>query len=629
VNAASSGDLIIVEPGVYHETVDITVLELVFRGEGMPEVDGFKINIPGESPKITIWGFDITKTGISISGKYGTGNYIHSNTFHGCGISFNIQEYAEDGDTVENNVFYGGKTAIDYEGDGSLKIRDNKIYDAVYGIKLDPMHTQNWIKEISGNVIQGCDVGLVLGDASRVDIVHNNLFNNTVNIQIDQGSIVGLDSEVQQWNKGSPIKGTNIIGGPYIGGNYWSSPSGDGFSQTHLDTDGDGIAEEEYQISEGNVDYFPLVTPRVEQDPVANFNTNVTIGDAPLSVQFTDVSQNAASWSWDFDNNGQPDSTVQSPIYVYEVPGNYTVKLTVSNSVGTAAISKDITVTPGDNSTVDVSPGDNSTDVVLPGNETNSTGDTTVDSSGSSRKSSGSSSGGGGGGGSPELAKNVEVKELSQVFIINGKAVKFEFKNNATCVVSVDFDAIRNAGKTTTIVEQLKNKSALVPGLPAGEVYKSFNVWVGNSGYATSKNIENPGLTFKLEKSWLQNESIEQDSIALSRYMDEDEHDDDDGTWTELNITKTGEDDKFLYFSAETPGYGSFVITGAPALKAPGEQVLELQAENRTVGSVNASEEEDRGDEENNGVGKNLINIGIVAGALVVVMGLALKGMKK
>ncbi|AKB29780.1 cell surface protein [Methanosarcina siciliae T4/M] len=628
MNEASSGDLIVVKPGVYHETVNIIVLELEFKGEGMPEVDGFKEDIPGETPKIAIWGFDITGTGIKIDGKFSNGNYIHHNVFHDCGITISVQEMSSE-DTIVNNEFYGGETAVYYDGDSGLNIRDNKISDANTGIEIDSIHYQNSVKEISGNTIQGCNVGLVLEDYTSVGEIYNNVFNNTENIKISPGPYFDMIPKVQSWNKTSLSKDTNIIGGPYIGGNYWSSPSGDGFSQTHLDTDGDGIAEEEYQISEGNVDYFPLVTPRIEPEPVANFNTNVTTGDAPLSVKFTDVSQNAASWSWDFDNNGQPDSTVQSPIYVYEVPGNYTVKLTVSNSVGTAAISKDITVAPGDNSTVDVSPGDNSTDVVLPGNETNSTGDTTVDSSGSSRKSSGSSSGGGGGGGSPELAKNVEVKELSQVFIINGKAVKFEFKNNATCVVSVDFDAIRNAGKTTTIVEQLKNKSVLVPGLPAGEVYKSFNVWVGNSGYATSKNIENPGLTFKLEKSWLQSESIEQDSIALSRYMDEDEHDDDDGTWTELNITKTGGDDKFLYFSAETPGYGSFVITGAPALKAPGEQVLELQAENRTVGSVNASEEEDRGDEENNGVGKNLINIGIVAGALVVVMGLALKGMKK
>lgn len=555
MNGASTGDLIVVKPGVYHETVDITVLELVFKGEGMPEVDGFKEDIPGENPKIAIWGFNITGTGISIDGKYSGGNNIHDNVFRECGIYLGIQEFSED-DIIENNVFNGGETAINYDGDSGLKIRGNKISDANTGIKIDSMHSQNRVKEISGNTVQGCDVGLVLEDYTRVDEIYNNVFNNTENFKISPGPYFDMIPKVQSWNKANLSKDENIIGGPYIGGNYWATPSGDGFSQTHLDTDGDGIAEEEYQISEGNVDYFPLVTPRVEP------------GEEP--------------------EEEQPE---------YE-----------------------------DNSTED-----NSTDVILPGNETNSTDDTTVDSSsnsGGSRKSSGGSSGGGGGG-SPEPAKNVEVKELSQVFITNGKAVKFEFKNNATCVVSVDFDAIRNAGKTTTIVEQLKNKSALVPELPAGETYKSFNVWVGNSGYATSKNIEDPGLTFRVEKAWIKDNQVEQDTITLSRYVDEDEHDGKDGAWTELNSTQAGEDDKFLYFSAETPGYGSFAISGAPTLKAPGKQVLELQAENRTVGSVNASEEEDKGAEESNGVGKTLINIGIVTCALVVVIGLALKGAKK
>ena len=93
----------------------------------------------------------------------------------------------------------------------------------------------------------------------------------------------------------------------------------------------------------------------------------------------------------------------------------------------------------------------------------------------------------------PEPAKNVEVKELSQVFITNGKEVKFDFTKNATCVVYVSFDAKKTLGKTTTIAEMLKNKSALVSELPAGEVYKSFNVWVGNGGVATSTEHRKPG----------------------------------------------------------------------------------------------------------------------------------------
>ena len=51
------------------------------------------------------------------------------------------------------------------------------------------------------------------------------------------------------------------------------------------------------------------------------------------------------------------------------------------------------------------------------------------DSSSGSSHSSGGSSGGraGGGGGSPEPAKMLRVKEISQAFITSGKEVKFDF----------------------------------------------------------------------------------------------------------------------------------------------------------------------------------------------------------
>ena len=47
----------------------------------------------------------------------------------------------------------------------------------------------------------------------------------------------------------------------------------------------------------------------------------------------------------------------------------------------------------------------------------------------------------------------------------------------------------------------LKEKSTLVSGLPSDEVYKSLNIWVGNSGFATPKNIEKAVICFKVEKS--------------------------------------------------------------------------------------------------------------------------------
>jgi len=141
----------------------------------------------------------------------------------------------------------------------------------------------------------------------------------------------------------------------------------------------------------------------------------------------------------------------------------------------------------------------------------------------------------------------------------------------------VSFDAKKTAGKTTTIVEQLKNKSALVSALPEGEVYKSFNVWVGNSGFASPENIDNPEICFKVEKAWIQKKCIDQASIALNRYSNK--------TWEELPVNLSGEDSKYLYFTTKVPGFSFFAITGKTNTLSE-ENITEIESghEIRSIG---------------------------------------------
>ena len=85
--------------------------------------------------------------------------------------------------------------------------------------------------------------------------------------------------------------------------------------------------------------------------PGANFNSNVTEGYAPLTVQFNDISQKATSRTWDFNGDGQPESSDLNPVYVYANPGTYTVNLTVNNENGTASKTAAINVlTPSSSS---------------------------------------------------------------------------------------------------------------------------------------------------------------------------------------------------------------------------------------------------------------------------------------
>jgi PKD repeat protein len=67
--------------------------------------------------------------------------------------------------------------------------------------------------------------------------------------------------------------------------------------------------------------------------PVASFSAKPTSGKAPLTVQFTDKSQNKPdTWQWNFGDGVT--SFKQNPLHKYSYPGKYTVTLTVKNKGG-------------------------------------------------------------------------------------------------------------------------------------------------------------------------------------------------------------------------------------------------------------------------------------------------------
>ncbi|MDQ1276089.1 MAG: hypothetical protein QG610_1664, partial [Euryarchaeota archaeon] len=589
------------------------------------------INVGSESSAVTISGNIISGNGIDVAccGDY---NEITNNEVSNC--STGIYVYDERNvPPISGNKISNCEVGIHVSG-LSYDIENNEITNCGVGVLAGETGGAN----LTGNKITYCsDCGLKVTGSLESKGAYNNYFNNTVNVKF------GDFEETYVWN-GSLTEGTNIIGGPYIGGNYWAKPDGTGFSQTAVDANGDGIADSAYAISEKNYDYLPLtavynpvlpvfdfkanvtsgtaplvvlftasgtggssaswlwdfgdginskhamnathtftdpgsykVSLTVENSagnstviktnyivvtdsdvvvpgaPIADFSSNVTEGYAPLAIQFSDLSQNAISRAWDFENDGNIDSSDPNPVHVYTAPGTYFVNLTVTNANGFSYRVTTINVLESSSSDDDSSSG-------------------------------GRSHSSGGGGGSPEPAKNIEVKELCQVFITNGKEAKFDFTKNATCVVYASFDAKRTLGKTTTVAEMLKEKSALVSELPSGEVYKSFNIWVGNGGIATSKNIENSEVCFRVEKSWVQEKDIDQGSISLNAHSDE--------KWEQLPVTLSEEDEEFLYFTAETPGFSSFAITGKTKSSSEGTETgAKLGSEARAVDGAGTEEE--------------------------------------
>ncbi len=204
------------------------------------------------NPGITLKFNQYTRLNIG-SGSYG-GRLIADNvTFTGSsatngwwgGIYF---DQNSDGSIINNTrVMYGGYwySANIYLNSASINITNNTIANSsYYGIYL----TDSTSALIKDNYISNNEYGLSLSSSGST--IYNNYFNNTNNVLFG-GTIYNT------WNI-SKQAGVNIVGGPYLGGNFWANPEDSGFSQTCTDSDSDGICDSSYMLDTNNIDYLPL-----------------------------------------------------------------------------------------------------------------------------------------------------------------------------------------------------------------------------------------------------------------------------------------------------------------------------------------------------------------------------------
>jgi S-layer protein (TIGR01567 family) len=166
------------------------------------------------------------------------------------------------------------------------------------------------------------------------------------------------------------------------------------------------------------------------------------------------------------------------------------------------------------------------------------------------------------GGSSGEDFYNIVLSETDRQSVFKNSDVSFIFGLEGNIVKHVNFTAQNSVGTVAAKVEILNNTSTMVNTPLLYEVYKNLNIWVGNYGWATEKNMADTTVSFTVEKSWVTDNNIDETTIALNRYSDD--------NWQKLMTRKIAEDANSLQFEAGTQGFSPFAVTGKELEGEPG-----------------------------------------------------------
>ena len=285
-----------------------------------------------------------------------TGNIIINNTANNNTKGGIILHKINNKNKILNNV-------TNYNGDRGITLPNGSNFNEIRGNTSDGNSCVGIVIENSdSNIIEGNymrnngDRGLWLLSANN-NKIYNNYFSNS-----DDNMTFSNSNSGNQWNV-SQTEGTNIVGGPYLGGNFWANPEGRGFSQTTPDSNKDGICDSSYTISGGNVDQLPLhayevviTIPTVLTTAVSSIACDGTSsGGAVTSSGGASVTARGVCWSTSenptINNSHTIDGTgtgaFQSSITGLNPGATYYVRAYATNSAGTGyGTSLPFTTTP-------------------------------------------------------------------------------------------------------------------------------------------------------------------------------------------------------------------------------------------------------------------------------------------
>ncbi len=180
--------------------------------------------------------------------------------------------------TIANCTITNFNKGIYGEEANNLTVKDSNLTNNRYGIETQYTTTAT----ITNNTITSSDLIALHAFTSTYHTIANNtvtdsknglkliqggyhtIYNNFLNNTMDKGSSSGKEGTGRNavqipnyWNIDKTLA-TNIVDGTYMGGNYWTNPTGTGWSDTCTDSDGDGLCENPNYISKENQDNLPL-----------------------------------------------------------------------------------------------------------------------------------------------------------------------------------------------------------------------------------------------------------------------------------------------------------------------------------------------------------------------------------
>ncbi len=127
-------------------------------------------------------------------------------------------------------------------------------------------------------------------------------------------------------------------------------------------------------------------------------------------------------------------------------------------------------------------------------------------------------------------------------------------------VTRIEISVKNSVSDIKVTIAKLAERPAEIAIAVTGKVYHYLNLSKENIEDADVSKVK---IAFKVEKSWISDNNINETTIALYRWAN--------GTWNALDTSKVSEDDDYVYFEAESPGLSYFVIRGEESV-APAEE---------------------------------------------------------